>query len=515
MIIDANDLANNHLHKTSICIIGSGAAGITLAMALANKYQIEVTLLEGSRTGLGNDCVPNPSKYCDHCAQQLYTGKATGLESTSENNLNFLYRNRIRSFGGSTNCWGGWVRPMNAYNFTKRPEINPEGWPLSYEDLLPYYHQVQKDLKLGDFRYNDPEYWVKELDDTEILPITNENMKVVFWQVVSNQMKRFKFTYQPQLTTAPKITIIKNANVLEIETDENATTAQSLRVGIITADSASPDCRASTNEFSVQANQYIVACGGIESIRLLLLSKNLGNRSGLLGRYFFTHPTNRNAARFKLPAHHPFSTPILNSFRNQYIQSTGASWEEQAQVFAALEPTDQYLSKTQSAYWRVRLSVDGLEHVNVNLNFAQIPHYDSRITLDTDVDYFNQPKAKLNYLLNEQDKQTIKNGIDLTRSVLSSMNYVDSWETNWKGPDGWPSDIVWAQHHMGATRMSSDPQKGVLDKNMKLHHVDNVYVCSSSAWPSGDISNPTMTILAFAHRLAEHLFNTNYAKPIA
>ncbi len=506
MIIDANHLENNHLHKTPICIIGSGAAGITLAMRLAIKHNVPVTLLESSRV----------DEFPDECAQQLYSGTIEGVESKSYLNERFLYRTRKRAFGGSTNCWGGWVRPMNPYNFTKRPGVNnPEGWPITYDDLLPYYQKVQQLLKLGEFSYDDPEYWAKKIPTLKVLPITpGSDMKVVNWQVVPNNMKRFETAFKSELTSA-KITIIRNANVLEIETNEYATSAKSLRVGVIASDSAIPNCSANKRkEFKVQANQYIVACGGRESIRLLLLSKKLGNSSGLLGRYFFTHPTNRSAAYFTFPNTHPIPSPILKSFENNYIPGTEYSHGTGPQVFAALEPTAQYLSKTNSAYWRIRLSYNN-SSCNVNLNFAQIPHYDSRIELGTELDYFNQPKVNLNYVLNTEDKKTINHGINLTRSLLSKMNYVKEWKTlidiDTSNNDNWSPNMGWAQHHMGATRMSSDPKKGVLDKNMKLHDVDNVYVCSSSAWASGDISNPTMTILAFAYRLADHIFFTNYA----
>jgi choline dehydrogenase-like flavoprotein len=69
----------------------------------------------------------------------------------------------------------------------------------------------------------------------------------------------------------------------------------------------------------------------------------------------------------------------------------------------------------------------------------------------------------------------------------------------------WPQPVGGGSHHMGTTRMSDNPLRGVVDRNCKVHAVDNLYVAGSSVFPTSGASNPTLTLVALTLRLADHL----------
>ena len=71
--------------------------------------------------------------------------------------------------------------------------------------------------------------------------------------------------------------------------------------------------------------------------------------------------------------------------------------------------------------------------------------------------------------------------------------------------DEWPQPLSGGSHHMGTTRMNDDPLRGVVDRNCKVHSVDNLYVAGSSVFPTSGVSNPTLSIVALTLRLADHL----------
>src|SRR5262249_42620047 len=74
--------------------------------------------------------------------------------------------------------------------------------------------------------------------------------------------------------------------------------------------------------------------------------------------------------------------------------------------------------------------------------------------------------------------------------------------------DGWPVSMSSGMHHMGTTRMHDDPRQGVVDAHCRVHDLANLYVAGSSGFPRGGVANPTLTLVALALRLADHLKQT-------
>jgi len=135
MFIDSRTLPENTVVESDVCIVGAGAAGITLAQELIGQpYQ--VCLLESG--GFDFDAV----------TQALYTGDNVGVPYFP------LDYSRARYHGGSTNLWGGTSRPLDEIDFEARPWMPYGGWPITRAELDPYYERAQKTCGLGPFEYN-------------------------------------------------------------------------------------------------------------------------------------------------------------------------------------------------------------------------------------------------------------------------------------------------------------------------------------------------------------------------
>ena len=150
----------------------------------------------------------------------------------------------------------------------------------------------------------------------------------------------------------------------------------------------------------------------------------------------------------------------------------------------------------------------------VNLNWEQTPDEDSRIFLDREQmdPVFGQPVAHVDWRLNERDKRSASRALAITIEYLrqhgGSRHEMITDVSG--GPEEWtllPDEgaLETGDHHMGALRMSSSPEDGVVNSNSRLHNVDNLYIAGSAVFPTGGYANPTLTIVALALRLADHL----------
>ena len=388
-----------------------------------------------------------------------------------------------------------------------RPGVNPEGWPIREADLLPYMHRAMETCQLSDYVFDDPQYWIerfKQAQPSKELAILEPDatIQTVNWQVMDDQFLKFHSAYGQALEASRNLTIIRDATVQQLETNEAVSQVVSARAKNSSRGSTPDQRQAGQGSLEVRARQFVVAAGGIESVRLLLLSnqqqkEGLGNQSGLVGKYFMTHPIYLEAATYSGQG---FPQPVRDFFK--YNSVPGASFK----VFAGLKPTAEFLRKTQSASWRVCFLGDGHQ---LNLNWEQIPNENSTISLGDEVDVFGQPKVKVNWEMTTQDKQTIAHALNQTRKYLVKRGVADpeGWQNlvNIELDQPWTETLAAAGHHLGGCRMSSDPKRGVVDGALRSHQLSNLSICSTAVFPSGGVSNPTLTLVALAHRLADRL----------
>ena len=195
MLTDARSIPAGHLVQTDVCIVGGGAAGITLALALVDR-SINVTLLEGG--GLDPE----------DGSQQLNQGIVDGRPYYP------LDRCRLRLLGGSTNFWGGWCRPLDAVDFEAREWVPYSGWPLAKADMDPFYARAQNVCKSGPYDYATRNWF--STDQQSLVDTLSPAVTETMFQIGPT---RFGRRYHAALRRARNIDLMLHGNAVEIEMD--------------------------------------------------------------------------------------------------------------------------------------------------------------------------------------------------------------------------------------------------------------------------------------------------------
>src|SRR5262245_12632752 len=197
MFIDTRRLAEGSVVHSEVCIIGGGVAGISLALAL-EKHGIETCLLESG------------GFKPDEATRDLYRGENVGLP------YQFADSCRSRYLGGSSNCWGGYCRPLEAHDFERREWVPNSGWPFGKSELQPYYERSHVLLKLGPSRY-DVDFWVDAMDNPQIHPIPLNPTRVVTRICQLSPPARFGKLYRDELAKSKHVRVYLYANAVDIE----------------------------------------------------------------------------------------------------------------------------------------------------------------------------------------------------------------------------------------------------------------------------------------------------------
>ena len=505
------------LRGFDLCIVGAGAAGIAMAQRLAHTSTQVLLLVSGS---------PGDKGLPDAARQSLYGGTVGDFLRGVD--ADFLQRSRLNMYGGTTNHFGFWARPLDAADIMPRPGFRDASWPLTLDELAPYYAAAHEFGRFGPYNYDDMDFWRRVLYARPFDALPGDALQGAIMRAqYEENLHDFQVQFRQLLRDAPNICVLFDAHLLHIDTDEVRGHVTGLQCATLI------DGQAGTR-FEARAGRYALACGGIESVRLLQLSGDLGNNArDMLGRGFMVHPLLTNAARVTFDA--PVPVDIRNFFREQQIrlkppQSPGGAYQHMAtplvnpelvfdylmfNAWGVLAARHQTLLDEEIGNFRIILyfSDDGREAI-VNLNWEQTPDENSRISLNPDLrdPIFGQAVAHVDWRLNESDKRSAVRALDLTIDYLRARGgrQVDMITDVSGGAEDWtlppaPGALETGDHHMGALRMAESPADGIVDGNSRLHSVDNLYIAGSAVFPSGGYANPTLTIVALSLRLADHL----------
>jgi len=490
---DASSVPSGTTINTDILIVGGGPAGITLALALAHK-PIKMLMLESG----GLDFEP--------ATQALYEGAEDGSPYLK------LENSRLRYLGGSTNHWGGWCRPLDAIDFEARDWLPHSGWPITRKTLEPYFPRAQDIVEAGAFVYDGAD----KLAASEGTPVNlGKGGVYTTWFQFSKQRgsvlpTHFGDRYADDLKRIPNLHVMTHANVMGVRLAANAASVNHVDVATL-----------SGKHFTVKPKIVVLAAGAMENARLLLASNDVmktgvGNGNDLVGRFFADHPIPGDTATLVL-----FDGNIAPFYLGPRVYKPG--------IFrAAFAPTDEY--KREKHVLGSLITVDGeakldpLGDAAVALTASALdivdsanaraftlgcglepePDPDRRLTLTGERDALGMPRLKLHMRIADSDfaryRTTLK---ELGRQLLSSG--AGMIRLNRKTRADWFSQMDWGNHHMGTTRMSADPKTGVVDANLAVYGVANLYVAGSSVFPTYGASNPTMNLVALTLRLADHL----------
>lgn len=508
MHIDARELENNYTINGDICIIGAGVAGISLALQLMNT-SLKVVLLEGGGF-----------EY-DNKIQKLYDGNIIGQ------NYYPMMSSRLHYFGGTSGHWGGMCSKLDEIDFQKRSWIRNSGWPITLKDLEIYYKKASELLDLQSDNFNI-KYW--QQFDPLCIPLPLD--KNVIWSKIWQQSKptRFGEKYKEMITNAPNIDLYTYLNVTNIQCDE--------LINNITEVSAKNYTGKKT---VVKAKHFILACSALQNARLLLASNSqfpagLGNYYDNVGRYFMEHPE-INTGELWLNTANPLHFYKWNKYNIKAELAVSAEKQEELKIlngtislmpleraqkmlpsvltWSKKDPIRSKESFIQYASYKRKRNIfnklfprTSFQAFGMHCRMEQSPNPDSRITLNNDTDSLGMPRTDLNWALSPIDKRSMRElnkliGIQLGLKEIGRVKIHDFLLN--EEDDTMPNTTSGGWHHIGTTRMSNDPKKGVVDSNCKVHGINNLFVAGSSCFPTAGAVNPTLSIVAISLRLGEHL----------
>jgi choline dehydrogenase-like flavoprotein len=515
MLIDANELPENAEIDCDVCIAGSGPAGITIASELADA-PLGVCLIESG--GLE----PRRSTKDTNVAEQL--GVPVDLA---------MFRGH--AFGGASNWWGGrrgrWFRlkPMDPLDFEARSWVPNSGWPFAYRELARYYDRASKILNgSGDFS-------IAAYRDHLAPEFHNEERQTTIFQM--SKPLRFGQHYRSLLARSANIRAYLHGRIIEIEEDANAPVVRYLHMATYGG-----------RTHRISAKYFVLACGGLENPRLLLISKRksaagIGNEHDVVGRYYMQHPKGFHGFAIldckSLRAPLYSGRYLVNDVRIGGALKFSETYQRQEKllnhclffhpVFAFAE------SHASEAYWAAYRIWHGLDSRSRGycefVNFAsfglfvlkralkdfrlhtmfrilncmeQIPRPENGVDLSNRKDRFGVNQLRVDWRIDPREKESLCRLHRLVKDKLALQN-AGSLESHLDAlADAWPVAGDSA-HHLGATRMHRDPKWGVTDPDGRVHGVRNLYVSGSSVFPTSGHANPTLTIVALAVRLADHL----------
>lgn len=533
MIEDLRDHPRKLTVKADVCLIGAGAAGITIARELAGTG-LSVCLTEGG--GL-------QFEYAE--SQALYAGTNVGLPVSLEGG-------RLRFFGGTTNHWSGRCAALSELDFRPRPWISHSGWPLDRAEIDPYYVRARAVAGFGSTWRSDEQ--TMALLKAPLPPLNPEWIRPFVWNYAPPMKDaatwRWANAYGAFLAERGDIRTLLHANFAEFSLSKDRARVLSLTVRALTGVAA-----------TVEADKYVLCCGAIENARLLLLesqrnSGGCGNDHDLVGRYLMQHL--RGTAGLIVS-----SEPIMGHVQNQFNvlrDSSGA----QVEVGLTLSPEimeregllncssilqyepDRESGVTaaqdiwralQTGHWpadvgeKVGLIAEDFQQVAgvveqhlasrqtlasggvpsksavLLVDLEPEPDPESRVLLADDSDALGLRRVKTDWRHGRLERRTATRLASLVAAEFARVGIGRTRLEPWLRDErvSVQDALAGVPHYMGTTRMSDDPRHGVVDRNGAVHGMENLYVAGSSVFPTAGQANPTLTIVALGLRLADHL----------
>ena len=529
MLIDAQRVPQGSEFQCDLCVVGSGPAGIAVADRLRDSH-LSIILLEAG--GL-NYSLPS---------QRLYGGRIVGHSYYRIDGC------RWRMFGGSSNRWGGWCRPLDPGDYTRRDWLPLSGWPISAENVVPYEEDAARLCELANARF-DLASWRHRMAPPLFLDDTNFENVLIQHSPETN----FAEYYGPRLISAPNVTTMLHANVTQLRLDSASGRIRELEVTTLTGRS-----------FVIRPGAAVLAAGGIENPRLLLASRSdraagIGNEFDMVGRCFMEHlhvpmghffpaetdvntkfyrkavmqdarlrgvivPTAAAQARHRLLA-----TSIAFEGPSFSLGTAFLGWSPAVMV----GPVRLYGELRKKGYTRAahefKRFATGLSMVpsrvrswqrsrraaakaarpaapgsvySLYFRAEQAPDPTNRVLLDSNErDALGVPRSRLEWSIKPADSASAMGWLELLKRDLHERGVGEVIAPG----ESWPDEVIGGPHHMGTTRMSADPRHGVVDADCRVHSVENLYVAGSSVFATSGYANPTFTIVCLALRLADTL----------
>jgi choline dehydrogenase-like flavoprotein len=473
----------------------------------------------------------------DAASADLNRGEVIGQE------YHPLEHSRLRFFGGTTAIWGGRCAEFDAIDFERREWVPHSGWPFSADDIRSYLQEARDLLGVGGVVTS------RLIPRTLLGQLSPEELAVRWWSF-DPTFDRFTLDHAADLEGDPRCTLLLHATVREIMLAEDKGSVERLDV-------RTPDGR----RIDIRARHYLLAAGGIENPRILLASNSvvrhgIGNSYDLVGRFFMEHPHGRGGriigkadwrwlsafAKRRVGGIEvsPALTPsealqqregLLNSALTIAVrQPEGGSHPLPKRAYLHVKhrtaPTRRgrtlwkatkqlvrgYTGLTGPLHPWLAKRLSGLDLALV-IRAEQAPNPDSRVTLNDQKDATGMPRATLDWRLSSIDVDSVSGLVaSLDRESqrlglgrIEPASWLSDPDKKWVNDELISAHPIGGFHHMGTTRMASDPRRGVTDGWGRVHGLPNLHIAGSSLFPTAGWANPTLTILALALRTADRI----------
>ncbi len=507
-----------------IAIIGSGAAGQAAARRLLARG-CSVVLIESG--GLDHEVATADFNRGDVVGQSYHP----------------LEHSRLRFFGGTTAIWGGRCAEYDAIDFERRTWVAHSGWPFKPDEIRAHLGDARAILGIGAVDSG-------RLPRPQLLQRLSTEELAVRWWSFDPKFDRFTIDRANDLEQDQRCTLLVHATVREVVLADDGGSVERLDV-------RTPGGRT----VDIRARHYLLAAGGIENARILLASNSVaphgvGNAYDLVGRYFMEHPHARGGrivgradwrwlsafAKRRVNGIEvaPALTPsealqqregLLNSsltvavrqpetgshplVKRAYLHvkhRTAPTRNGRSMWKATKQLVRGYTGLTGPLHPWLTKQVKGLDLALV-VRAEQAPNPDSRVMLNGHRDATGMPRVALDWRLSPIDVDSVSGlvaSLDresrrLGLGAVEPAAWLKDPEKRWVSDDLISAHPIGGFHHMGTTRMASDPRRGVTDGWGRVHGLPNLHIAGSSLFPTAGWANPTLTILALSLRTADRI----------
>lgn len=532
--------------RTEVCIIGAGIAGLLLAQKLAqagsNIVLLEAgTLLPAAALEQNRDPeigLVSAQQQGDgrvEMAGYLHPGSAAPAPD---------------AYGGTSLTWGGQLLPLSS-------DLEASPWPLAPDQLAPFYAEAEATLGVNGRSYEGARFFSGAGSSVPPLlaGIAETTVRVSKFAPFSH--RNLARTVGQNLLQHPRVRVVLQARATELLRNVSEDGALQ-RVEAAIAELAAGQ------RVRIEAERFIVAAGTLDSVRLLLASRRgdprgLGNDHDQLGRNLHDHLTltaatfTGSSRDFILEQWRPWVLPGLkgSTVHSAKVEASPGLRERLAleHVMAHLTVEERedspihalratlrdrqgrgsaralrenvarlpaLLAGAARLAWSARVHkrryVSPQARVSLRLNCAQKVPSLSTITVGEARDERDQLKPVFTWAITREDCTTLIRFAGHLRQCLEQFTLKSEvhWNPSLFAGEGEPisallPDLADARHLMGGALMGTDPRTSVVDPDLRVHGLANLYVASLATFPDGGAQLPTLTLMALVLRLAAHL----------
>ena len=507
------------MRSRSVCVVGAGAAGLVLAASLLRRGW-RVTVVEGGG--------PRPAPTLE----DTYRAVVEGIPHRG------IHEGRVRAWGGSTTRWGGQLWPWEPHEFEARPRLGIAGWPIGYDDIAPYYSRALGTLGVANAGL-DAEGARRRGAPLPAFDPSRLRIKYSMW--LPWKLRNLGRSIGRGVRRHAEAVVMERTTVTGLAATADGTRITGVRV------------RDAAGERLLPVDRVVIAGGAVETTRLLLASRDEGvihDDSGWLGRGFMDHlsvRTGRFAPRDSSVFARAFSPIVVDGVQytprlllhpgltlDEGLLGAYGHWEAVLPGDSALHVLRERLRAIQAGS-TPRIGLGDLGRIargalevaallrgvvlerrryfprdatfHLRIDSEQLPDRESCLTLSPERDAYGLPRVRVRWRVSELERRTVRR----TREFLAEELEARGVGTLEQTADAFDDDAPWSEakgdsfHMMGGTRMAKDARDGVVDPEGRVFAVENLFVAGASVFPTGGMANPTLTLVALALRLGDHL----------